>query len=76
MNKEYPKFPWETIVALVGIGICIGVSLIREMKKVLFIDDLSVLYIATKLIGVDLRNYRAWKEGHTYTVEHVKLLTV
>ena len=76
LNNEYPKVPWKTIVALVCIGICIGIPLIREMKKVVFVDDLAVLYIATKLIGADLRNYRAWKESRTYTVEHVKLLTV
>jgi uncharacterized membrane protein YkvA (DUF1232 family) len=76
LNNEYPKVPWKTIVALVGIGICIGVPLIREMKKVVFVDDLAVIYIATKLIGADLRNYRAWEESRTYTVEHVKLLTV
>jgi hypothetical protein len=34
MNKEYQKIPWKTIVALLGIGICVGVPLIREMKKV------------------------------------------
>jgi len=76
LNNEYPKVPWKTIVALVGIGTCVGVPLIREMKKVVFVDDLAVLYIATKLIGADLRNYRAWKESRTYTVEHVKFLTV
>ncbi len=76
LNNEYPKVPWKTIIALVGIGICIGVSLIREIKKVVFVDDLAVIYIATKLIVADLRNYRAWKESRTYTVEHVKLSTV
>jgi uncharacterized membrane protein YkvA (DUF1232 family) len=76
LNNEYPKAPWKTTVALVGIGICVGVPLIREMKKVVFVDDLAVLYIATKLIGADLRNYRAWKESRTYTVGHIKLLTV
>ena len=75
LNNEYPMVPWKTIVALVGIGLCIGVPSIREMKKVVFVDDLAVLYIAIKLIGADLQNYRAWKESRTYTVEHVKLLT-
>jgi uncharacterized membrane protein YkvA (DUF1232 family) len=75
LNNEYPMVPWKTIVALLGIGLCIGVPSIREMKKAVFVDDLAVLYIAIKLIGADLRNYRAWKESRTHTVEHVKFLT-
>ena len=65
-NKTYTETPWKTIAAMIVsiLYILNPLDIIPDFIPVIgYIDDLTVLGLALKLVQKDLELYTNWKEG-------------
>ncbi len=64
-NGTYRQVPWSTIAATAAAILYFvnPLDIIPDFIPVIgYIDDLAVLAVALKFIGVDLDKYRIWRE--------------
>lgn len=74
-QKRYPETPWKTLAAIVFTLLYVinPLDLMPDFIPILgYIDDITVLGLALKLINKDLAFYKEWKTAESSTVEKSK----